>query len=191
MPLVFSLREDSFGRSLVFTKIDPKNIPQALSHIEDTWKKHAPGYPFTYEFLDESFEHQYRTDLQRGEIFKYFSLLAILISCLGIIGLAVFMTERRTKEIGVRKILGSSVFGIIRLISKEFLLLMMLSNAVAWPIGFFLSHNLLKSYAYRTGLSFGIFLLAGILSCFIALAAVCFQAVKAAAADPINSLRYE
>ncbi|MDH4219767.1 MAG: ABC transporter permease [Candidatus Aminicenantes bacterium] len=189
-PLVITLNQ-TWGPNYVFIKIGPENIPQALNDLKKIWKKFSPNYPFNYQFLDEVFEQQYRTDQQTGTIFKYFTFLAIFISCLGIFGLAAFTAELRTKEIGIRKVLGAPVSGIVTLISKEFIILLTLANAIAWPIAFFLMDRMLKSYAYRTSISFWIFLLAGALAYIIALLTVSYQAFKAARTNPAHALRYE
>jgi putative ABC transport system permease protein len=141
--------------------------------------------------LDEVFEQQYRTDQRTGTLFKYFTILATFISCLGIFGLAAFTAEQRTKEIGIRKVLGASVSGIVSLVSKEFIILLALANAIAWPVAFFLMDRMLKSYAYRTTITAWIFLAAGALATIIALLTVSFQAFKAARTDPSRALRYE
>ena len=190
-PLVLTLAQQNWGPSYVFLRIGPENISQTLDDLAKTWKKFAPNYPFDYLFLDEAFEQLYRTDQRTGTIFKYFAILAIFISCLGIFGLAAFTAEQRTKEIGIRKVLGASVSGIVSLISREFVMLLTLANVIAWPIAFFLMNRMLKSYAYRTGLSAWIFLMAGAMAYFIALLTVSFQAYKAARTDPARSLRYE
>jgi putative ABC transport system permease protein len=140
---------------------------------------------------DEAFERLYRTDQRTGTIFRYFAILAIFISCLGIFGLAAFTAEQRTKEIGIRKVLGSSVSGIVSLISREFVMLLTLANLIAWPIAFFLMKRMLNNYAYRTSITVWIFLIAGASAYSIALLTVSYQAFKAARTDPARALRYE
>lgn len=189
-PLVITLNQ-TWGPNYVFIRIRPENIPQTLNEIEKTWKKFAPHYPFNYQFLDEVFEQQYRTDQRTGTVFKYFTILAIFISCLGIFGLAAFTAEQRTKEIGIRKVLGASDTGIISLVSKEFVILLTLANALAWPIAFLLMDRMLEGYAYRTDITAWIFLAAGVLAYIIALLTVSYQAFKAARTDPARALRYE
>jgi len=190
-PLVLTLAQQNWGPSYIFLRIGPENISQTLDDLAKTWKKFAPNYPFDFLFLDEAFEQLYRTDQRTGTMFKYFAILAIFISCLGILGLAAFTAEQRTKEIGIRKVLGAPISGIVSLISKEFVLLLTLANVIAWPIAFFLMNRMLKSYAYRTGLSAWIFLMAWSMAYFIAMLTVSFQAYKAARTDPARSLRYE
>jgi putative ABC transport system permease protein len=190
VPLVITLNQ-TWGPNYVFVRIGSGNIPQTLSNIEKIWKKFSPHYPFHYQFLDEVFEQQYRTDQRTGKIFKYFAILAIFISCLGIFGLAAFTAEQRTKEIGIRKVLGASVSGIISLVSKEFIILLALANIIAWPAAFVLIKRLLNSYAYRTTITAWTFLAAGTLATIIALLTVSYQAFKAARTDPSRALRYE
>jgi len=191
-PLVITMWDNSdWAFSYIFARISPENIPQTLEYVEKAWKKFSPNYPFEYLFLDDVFEQQYRADQQIGTIFKYFTILAIIISCLGIFGLAAFMAEQRTKEIGVRKVLGASVLEIVSLISKEFLILLAFANAIAWPIAYFFINRMLNNYAYRTGIALWVFLLAGASACAIAMITVSFHAVKAARTNPINALRYE
>ncbi len=189
-PLVITLNQ-TWGPNFVFVRIGPENIPQTLDDIEKIWNKFAPHYPFNYQFLDEVFEQQYRTDQRTGTIFKYFTILAIFISCLGIFGLAAFTAEQRTKEIGIRKVLGASAPGIVSLISKEFVILLTLANALAWPIAFFLMDRMLKSYAYKTNITAWAFIAAGAMAYMIALSTVSYQALKAARTDPVRALRYE
>jgi ABC-type antimicrobial peptide transport system permease subunit len=190
-PLVLTLAQNDWGPNYVFLRIGPENISQTLDDLAKTWKKFAPNYPFEFQFLDEAFEQQYRTDQRTGTIFRYFAILAIFISSLGIFGLAAFTAEQRTKEIGIRKVLGSSISGIVSLISREFVLLLTLANVIAWPIAYFLMKRMLNNYAYRTNITLWIFLIAGALAYSIALLTVSFQAFKAARTDPARALRYE
>ncbi len=189
-PLVLTLTRN-WDHNFVFIRIRPENTSKTLKDLEEIWKKFAPNYPFSYQFLDEDFEALYQTDQRTGTLFRYFTILAIFISCLGIFGLAAFTSEQRTKEIGVRKVLGASIGHIIALISREFLILLTLANVIAWPVAFVLMDKMLNNYAYRTSMSVWIFLLSGVLAYFIALITVSYQAIKAARADPVHTLRYE
>ncbi|MGD8540363.1 MAG: ABC transporter permease [Candidatus Aminicenantes bacterium] len=189
-PLVLVLTRN-WPHNFVFLRIRPENMSQTLKDLGGIWKKFAPNHPFNYSFLDEDFEALYQTDKRTGTLFRYFTILAIFISCLGIFGLAAFTAEQRTKEIGVRKVLGASVSNIIGLISKEFIILLTLANVIAWPVAYALMNRMLSSYAYRTDISAWIFLLAGTLAYSIALITVSYQAFKAARTDPSNALRYE
>jgi putative ABC transport system permease protein len=190
-PLVLTLAQQNWGPSNVFLRISPENISQTLDDLAKIWKKFAPNYPFDFLFLDEDFEQLYSTDQRTGTIFKYFAILAIFISCLGIFGLAAFTAEQRTKEIGIRKVLGASISGIVSLISREFVILLTLANAIAWPIAYFLTKRMLNNYAYRTSITLWIFLIAGALAYSIALMTVSYQAFRAARIDPARALRYE
>jgi putative ABC transport system permease protein len=190
VPVCITLNQN-WAPNYVFVRLKPDNISQALGEVEEIWKKFSPHFPFAYQFLDEVFEEQYRTDQRTGAIFKYFAILAVFISCLGIFGLSAFTAEQRTKEIGIRKVLGASISGIVSLVSKEFIILLALANAIAWPAAYFLTKRLLDNYAYRTNITVWIFLTAGALALVIALFSVSFQALKAARTDPARALRYE
>jgi putative ABC transport system permease protein len=192
MPHIFSINPRNY-RSLrfVFIKISAQNIPDTLKYIRGTTTTFAPDYPYEYSFLDQGVEELYQTEKKLGKIFSSFAFLAIFISCLGIFGLASFTAERRTKEIGIRKVLGASVSHIVMLLSKEFSRWILLANLIAWPIGWYAMHKWLQNCAYRSSLNPLLFLLAGMLSLVIAAIPVSYQAIKAAVADPISSLRYE
>jgi putative ABC transport system permease protein len=147
--------------------------------------------PFAYSFLDEDFRAQYESEERLGEIFTYIAFLAIFIACLGLFGLAAFTAEQRTKEIGVRKVLGATVPGIILLLSKDFLKLVAIACVIAIPLGYFVAQKWLEDFAYHIDLGVGIFLAASGLAVLIALVTVSYQAIKAAVANPVKSLRYE
>ena len=151
----------------------------------------APGMPFSYDFLDESFIEMYRAEMRVGKIAMIFSLLAILIACLGLFGLATFMAEQRTREIGIRKVLGANVQGIVRLLSADFIKLVLLSFTIAVPVAWWFMHKWLEDFAYRIHISFWVFIIAGLVTLLIALATVSFQAIRAAIANPVKSLRTE
>jgi len=189
-PMVITLRTN-WAPSVIFIRIRPENVSRTMDRIRETWGRVAPGQPFEPAFLDENFEDLYRSDRRMGTVFRDFAGLAIFISCLGIFGLAAFTAEQRTKEIGVRKVLGASTAGIVSLLSREFLLLVTVANLIAWPSGYFLTNRLLRNYAYRIDIPVWIFLGAGILAYLIALLTVGFQAFKAARTEPVHALRYE
>jgi putative ABC transport system permease protein len=189
-PTIFTLRSN-WAPAVMFVRIRPENVGSTLKRIEATWTRLIPGVPFEPVFLDQSYDDLYRSDRRMGVIFRDFSALALFIACLGIFGLAAFMAEQRTKEIGIRKILGSSIAGIVSLLSREFLILVTVANVIAWPIGYLVTNRLLRSYAYRTSVPVWIFLGAGILAYGIAFLTVSYQAVKAARTDPVDALRYE
>jgi putative ABC transport system permease protein len=167
------------------------DVPKALASTEKILKANNPGYPFEYKFVDQEFENQFKTETLTGRLSGIFAALAVFISCLGLFGLAGFAAERRTKEIGVRKVLGASITGLTGLLSKDFLLLVLLSCLIAFPIAWWIMHNWLNGYAYRTGISWIIFVLAGIGALAIALLTVSFITIRAALANPIKSLRTE
>ncbi|MGB2763215.1 MAG: ABC transporter permease [Candidatus Aminicenantaceae bacterium] len=182
---------DTESSWILFAKLKSENIPKTIGYIENIWKKFTPGYPFNYRFLDEALDRLYRSEQRIGTLFKYFSGLAILISCLGLLGLASFMAERRTKEIGIRKVLGASVSNIILLLSKEFTKWVIVANIIAWPVGYFAIKKWLQSYAYATNIVLWSFILSGVVALLIALVTVSYQSIKAALANPVDSLRYE
>jgi len=167
------------------------SVPAALAKMETIFKNNNPGYPFDYNFLDQTFSKLFKTETLIGELAEVFSILAIFISCLGLFGLAAYTAEKRSKEIGIRKILGASVQGITGLISKDFLLLVCISCLIAFPIAWWMMHKWLDNYKYRIQISWWIFVDAGLLAVLIALLTVSFQAIKAAVANPVRSLRSE
>jgi putative ABC transport system permease protein len=186
-PHVFHLNRDwTYGMILI--RIGGE---RALSHVKNVWEKFNPLSPFEFQFLDQIYDHLYKREIQIRKVLNYFASLAILISCLGLFGLTSFMTEQRTKEIGIRKVLGSPVSWIVWLISKEFLKCVVVANLIAWPIAYFALHGWLQNFPYRTSIGVDIFFLSAALVFFIALLTVSYQSIKAASANPVNSLRYE
>jgi putative ABC transport system permease protein len=172
-------------------KIRPENIPGTLSGIKKTLDRFAPGYPFEYSFFDDVFDQTFRADQKMGSLFQAFALVAILIACLGLFGLSSFSTEQRTKEIGIRKVLGASVPGVVILLGREFLKWVLLANFIAWPVGYFAMNKWLENFAYRTRLTVDIFVLSTVVALVVAAFTVGFQTFKSASANPIESLRYE
>ena len=172
-------------------RLHPGNVAEAISAVEETWKKLAPNQPFSYTFLDQDYAKLYNHEQQMSHVFQIFSGLAILIACLGLFGLAAFTTQQRTKEIGIRKILGASVSGIVCLLSKDFLKLVLVANLIAWPIAYYAMNQWLQSFAYRIDLGISTFILSGLIALLIALLTVSYQAIKAARANPVEALRYE
>ena len=159
--------------------------------MENIIKTHDPGYPFEYKFVDDQFDQLFKTETLIGKLAGVFATLAIIISSLGLFGLAAYTAERRTKEIGIRKVLGATTAALAGLLSKDFLQLVCISCLVAFPVAGLVMHNWLQTYAYRIDISWWIFIVAGILAVFIALLTVSFQTVKAAIANPVKSLRTE
>jgi len=175
----------------VYVRIRPENVPETLGFIEKTIKKFAPDFPFEYSFLDEDIDNLYKTEQRIGNLVRYGTFLAIFIACLGLFGLASFMAEKRTKEIGIRKVLGASISGIVLLLTKEFTKWVIIANLIAWPIAYFVMRGWLQNFAYHINIGIGKFLLAAALALVTALITVSFQAVKTATSNPVDSLRYE
>ncbi len=172
-------------------RVAPTDIPKTLGIIRDKWKEILPQKPFDYFFLDDSFDSQYRAEERIGSLTLRFSLLAVLISCLGLFGIASYTTEQRTKEIGIRKVLGASSGIIVRMLSKEYLLLVAIGNLIAWPAAFMMMRTWLDNFAYRTSIALWVFVAAALLSLTVALLTVSTQSVRAARTNPVKSLRYE
>lgn len=178
--------------SLAYLRLKESNdVEASLKQIEAIVNKHNPTYPFTYNFIDEQFNQMFTNEQLISKLSRVFALLAIIISCLGLFGLAAYTAERRVKEIGIRKVLGASVSGIATLLSKEFLQLVIISCFVAFPIGWWVMNSWLNDYKYRIEISWWIFLAAGLAAVLIAVLTISFQAVKAALANPVKSLRTE
>jgi ABC-type antimicrobial peptide transport system permease subunit len=190
-PLAIYLRPAADGFSYTLIRIPSENISGSLDFVKETWQKVVPGFPFEYRFLVEDFEFYYRSDERMGDLLKYFSILAVFIACLGLFGLASFSAEQRTKEIGIRKVLGASAQQITLLLCKEFFVLVLLANIIAWPVAYFIMRNWLQDFAYRTSLGLLTFVMTMVLALIIALFTVSFQAVKAAVANPVDALKYE
>ena len=189
-PIIIRLAEnDGYGALLVCTQ--PGQTKQALSGLEKVCKELNPKFPFTYNFSDDEYQKLYKSEQVVSKLANSFAFLAIFISCLGLLGLAMFTAEQKTKEIGIRKVLGASVASLFTLMSKEFLLLVSLALIIAAPIAWWMMSNWLQNYAYRIPITWWMFLLAGGLAVLIALITVSFQATKAAVANPIRSLRTE
>lgn len=172
-------------------RISPDNIPATISFLEAKIKEFFPARPFEFQFLDDSFDAQYRAEERLSKIFSYFSILAIFIACLGLFGLAAFSAEQKTKEIGIRKVLGASISSLVALLSREFLKWVLIANAIAWPMAYYFLNQWLQNFAYRTEISFLAFIFAGAISFAIAFITVYTQTFKASTADPVHSLRYE
>jgi putative ABC transport system permease protein len=188
-PLV--MRYEPWGLPLVSIKLSSNNLPATLKAIGSKWNEAIPNRPFDYYFLDEFFDRQYRAEDHFGNLFFNFAVLAIFISCLGLLGLSSYSTMQRTKEIGIRKVLGANVAGIVNLLSIDFIKLMLIALVIAAPIAWFGMNKWLQEFAYRIGISWWVFLMAGITAIFIELVTISFQAIKAAIANPVKSLRTE
>jgi hypothetical protein len=175
----------------LFIRLNPGDVFATIAHIEKTVKAFNPGFPFEYRFLDDDYDRMYRGVEREMAVVRTFTMLAILISCLGLFGLAAYTAEQRTKEIGIRKVMGASVPGIVALLSKEYAKWVLVANLVAWPASYFLMKGWLQDYHYRISLGLPVFLLAAAASILIAQLTVSYQAVRAARSNPVNALRYE
>jgi putative ABC transport system permease protein len=189
MPVVFVPKQEI--NNFYSVKFQTSQLHQAIGSLEKVWSKYFPESPFSYFFLDESFNEQYKSDEMFGKVFGLFSFLAILIACFGLLGLSAYNVLQRTKEIGVRKVLGASVPDILLLLSKDFLLLIGIAFVVAVPVTWWIMNNWLRDFPYRIPISWIVFLIAGIAALTVALAAISLQAIKAAVANPVKSLRTE
>ncbi len=189
-PLYLLLQPDN-DQTYLSVKIREGKIPETLSFLEKQMKNFAPHYPFEYVFYDEIFDKAYRSEQRIADIFSTFSFLAIFIACLGLFGISSYYSERRTKEIGIRKILGADGKKIVLLLSKQFIQWTLFANLVAWPFSYLVMNKWLQNFAYRINLSVWIFLLSGLAAFGIALLTVSYKSIKAATANPVDSLRYE
>jgi len=186
---MLSYKEDGF--STMSVKVNAGRVSDAVSYIKSTWRNIEPDLPFEYQFLDDHFNEVYQVDDQVSKIVGILAGLIIVISCLGLFGLASYSAEKRIKEIGIRKVLGATVQNITMLLSKNFLGLVLLANLIAWPIAWFVMHRWLEDFAYRITIQWWIFALEGIVSILIAFFTVSFQSIKAAVTNPVKSLRSE
>jgi len=188
-PLAVYLTPSQINFAVV--RLNAGNISGSIDEVKNIWQKVNPNYPFEYTFFDEDFAKMFQSDERMGTLFGYASLFAVLVACLGLFGLSSFMAEQRTREIGVRKILGASISEITALFSKEFVKWILIANILAWPISYYLIEKLLQNYAYRIPFLWWVFPLTLILTITVALLTVSIQAIKAATANPVKSLRYE
>ena len=190
-PLVLRMPPSLTDQDNLYIKIRPDKTADALAFIEKAYRQFEPGGVFDYQFLSQNFAQQYASVEKQGQLLLLFSGLAIFIACLGLFGLATFTAEQRTKEIGVRKVLGASVGSIVTLLSKDFLKLVLIAIVIASPIAWWAMHRWLQDFAYKIDIEWWVFALAGLLSVGIALLTVSFQSVKAALMNPVKSLRSE
>ncbi|MFZ1799216.1 MAG: FtsX-like permease family protein, partial [Chitinophagaceae bacterium] len=181
----------TLNSSFISVRLQPGDISDHLKQIGNIWKNFAPNTPFDYSFLDNEFDALYRSEQRMGTVFGVFTSLSIFVACLGLFGLSIFTAERRKKEIGVRKVLGASVKSVVTLLSKDFLKLVLLSTLIAFPVAWFGMDKWLEDFAYRISIGWSVFILAGCAALIIALFTISFQAIKAAIANPVKSLRSE
>jgi putative ABC transport system permease protein len=197
----FESLKENIGAVMIFLNTSPEgiasfrfnaaNTDQVIDFVESTWNKFAPGQPFTYSFLDDRFGNMYASEVRLGKVFGIFAAFAIVIACLGLFALTAFTAEQRTKEIGIRKVLGSSIGSIVFLLSKEFTKLVAIAFVIASPIAWWAMTKWLEDYQYKIDLSWKIFLSAGVFAAVIALLTISYQSIKAATANPVNSLKSE
>jgi len=187
-PLAFILRKQTGNISV---RLSTAKVPSIIAQIKTKWKALSPNLPLDYSFMDEQFNKLYATEQQTGRIFITFAVLAILIACLGLFGLVTYAAEQRTKEIGIRKVLGADVSNIVVMISKDFLKLVLIASVIAFPIAWWAMHKWLRDFAYRVSISWWVFAFAAAMAIIIALLTISFQAIKAAVANPVKSLRTE
>jgi putative ABC transport system permease protein len=194
-----TLREEITPLALVYHeqngnisfRINTANIVGLVAQIEDKWRTMAPGQPFAYSFMDDDFNNIYKSEQQTGKIFISFAAFAIFIACLGLFGLVTYASEQRTREIGIRKVLGASVSTIVSMLSKDFVKLIVIAAFIAFPVAWWAMHSWLQHFAYRISIGWWVFFIAGGVALVIALLTVSFQAIKAAIANPVKSLRTE
>jgi len=189
-PELFSM-EPAFNYGQIWVRINPANVPQTLALIQDTYKKLVPYFPYSYQFMDDINAQNYETETKWKQIISIASGLFVFISCIGLLGLVILSIEQRTKEIGIRKVLGAAVSRIIVLISKEFIILISIAFVVAVPVGYYFVNKWLQDFAYRIGIGWWMFALAAMLVIAVALLTMSFQAIKAATENPVKSLRTE
>jgi putative ABC transport system permease protein len=175
----------------MYVKTAAGKTREAIAVTERLWKKYDPDYPFMYEFMDETFDEMYKADTQTNRLFNAFALIAVLVSCLGLFGLVTYTAETKTKEIGIRKVLGASVNNIVNMLSKEFLILIGIAMLIAFPLAYFWLDKMLQDYAYRINITWQIFVLAGMITIVPTLLTVSWQAIKAATANPVKSIKTE
>jgi len=180
------------GRSFTITaRIIPANVQQTIQFLESKWEEHVPEYPFSYSFLDDTIDNFYRSEKRISTIFRYFTFLAIFISCLGLFGLASYIAEQKTKEIGIRKVLGASIPGVVLMLSRDFTRWILLANIIAWPVAYYFMDKWLRNFEFRAEIGLWIFILSAAFSLFIAFITVSFQTIKAAVQNPVDVLKYE
>jgi len=179
------------GGRYVSVRIRPENVRETLAYMEKTWKQVSLNQAFEYEFFDDHFAEIYQAEERTRRIFVAFSVLAVIIACLGLLGLASFITGQRTKEIGIRKVLGATVSGVVVMLSKQYTKWIVLGNVIAWPVAYFAMDRWMRNFAYRSGISVWSFLAAAVLVMVVALMTVSYQTLKAALTNPAESLKYE
>jgi predicted permease len=193
-PLILRLHKMSWGGNYwgnVIVRTEKGKTKQAIASMEKLYKQFNPGFPFKYYFTDDEIANRYKAEYTVSKLSRYFAFLAIFISCLGLFGLVTFTAEQKTKEIGIRKVLGASVTGIVGMLSKDFLTLVIIAAVIAFPVAWWAMHRWLNDFAYRVNIGWWVFVIAGVVALLIALLTISFQSIKAAIANPVKSLRTE
>ena len=191
MALFFSGGYYTWTERCISVRLETDDIAASVGRIEKAWNEFVPGVPFSSSFLDEIYDGLYRNEMQVRALFTIFSVLAVIIGCLGLFGLSAFVVDRKTREIGIRKVLGASTSGIVRQLNMDFLKIVLIANLFAWPAAWFVMSRWLENFAYRIDIGPGVFLLSGAAALAVATLTVSFQSVRAALADPVDSLKYE
>jgi len=190
-PMIFTLINTNRGLDYFSIKVSPSNIPRTLGFIQKKWEKFSPEFPFQYTFLDERIDRDYKAEQRLGKSFNIFTMISLLVACMGLVGLASFISEQKKKEISIRKILGADLKNIIFLLANVYLKCIAVAVVIAWPIGYFVMSRWLKNFAYRTNIGIEVFLMSGLLAFVFALMTVSYQSIKAGVANPVDALRYE
>jgi putative ABC transport system permease protein len=189
-PLVLFI-DNTYFRDVVLKYSINTNLPELIGKVKTEWQNMFPDADFEYSFVDEEYNNLYRSDEKMGKLFLFFSLLIIFVACLGIFGLASFLSEQRSREIGIRKVLGSSVAGVVKLLTADFTKWVLVANVIAIPIAWYAMDKWLQNFAYRTGLSLWVFILSGLITLIISLLTISTQTIKAANLNPVETLKYE
>jgi putative ABC transport system permease protein len=190
VPMIFS-QNTGWANQLAVRINTNARLAQTVQAIQQKWNTLFPAQPFEYQFLDDTFQKAYMAEIKTGQVFSLFAGLAIIISCLGLFGLATYTAEQRTKEIGIRKVIGASVTNITTLLSRDFLGLVAIATIIAWPVAWYIMDQWLENFAYRIDINSWIFLISAIAAIALALFSVSYQSIKAALANPVKSLRSE
>jgi len=190
-PVILHMLPEKSGFSYMTIRIRTQNTLRLLEEVKKSWEVFFPGVPFEFFFMDAHMKRLYDTEIRLGKVSGIFTFLSVIIACLGVFGLATFLTQQRTKEIGIRKVLGATASSIVVLLSKEFITLVVISNVIAWPVAYYVIHRWLQNFAYRIDLNIGTFVLAAFLALTIALISVGYQSIKASLINPSGALRYE
>ncbi len=189
-PMAFAL-SDTSGLNQILIRLTPGSIPASLKSVEKVWKEVIPDYPLDYSFIDQDYENLYRSQIRLTGLLKYFTILALIIACLGLYGLASYSAEKRTNEVGIRKVMGADAFIIMYALSREFLALVLISIIIAVPVGWIIVGNLLKEFAYRIDMNAMVFIVMALAAIIIAMLTVSFQAYRAALTNPAEALKVE